>query len=102
MRSSRSAATLLNAVALSRYPGELPAGDYEVVIEEGFLPRLGSEAWRRTATHLTARGKRSCAERTETRATTDGDLKQAPSRDQAVTEKSNHSEAALFPQEDLK
>ncbi len=43
----------------------------------------------------------SRAGRTEMRVITQSDLKEALCRDQVVTE-SNNSEAALFPQEDLK
>ncbi len=100
MRSTRSTVTFSNPFTLSGYPGDLPAGDYEVLVEEELLQGLSFEAYRRTATYLTVRGKGSHAGRTELRAISDSDLKEALSRDQAATEKNDHRDAALSPQED--
>jgi hypothetical protein len=94
--------TFSNAFALSGYADELPAGDYEVVVEEELLQGLSFEAYRRTATYLTVRGRGSHAGRTEMRTITERDLELALSRDRAVTEDTNDSEAALSPLEDLK
>ena len=102
MRSTRSTVTFSNPFTLSGYPGDLPAGDYEILVEEELLQGLSFEAYRRTATYLMVRGKGTHAGRTEVRATTESDLKKALRRDVATTETNNHSEAALFPQEDLK
>ena len=102
MRSSRSTVKFSNAFELLGYPGELPAGDYEVVVEEELLQGLSFEAYRRTATYLLVQDQIGRPGRTEMRATTDSDLKQALRRDQAMNEKTNLSEAALSPQEDLK
>jgi hypothetical protein len=101
-RLSSSTVTFSKAFVLSGFPGELPAGDYEVLVEDELLQGLSFEAYRRTSTCLLVHGKGSRVGRTEMRATTESDLKTALSRDQAATEKSNHSEAALSPQEDLK
>lgn len=100
MRSTRSTVTFSNPFTLSGYPGELPAGDYEVLVEEELLQGLSFEAYRRTATYLTVRGRGRHAGRSELRATSDSDLKGALSRDAATTEMNNHSDAALSPQED--
>ena len=102
MRSIRSTVTFSNPFTLSGYPGDLPAGDYEVLVEEELLHGLSFEAYRRTATYLTVRGRGNHAGRTELRATSDSDLKEALSRDAATTETNIHSDAALSPQEDLK
>ena len=102
MRTTRSTVTFSNPFALSGYPGDLPSGDYEVLVEEEPLQGLSFEAYRRTATYLTVRGKGSRAGQSELRVTTESDLKEALSRDAATTETNNHSEAALSPQEDLK
>jgi hypothetical protein len=102
MRSTRSTMTFSNPFTLSGYPGELPAGDYEVLVEEELLQGLSFEAYRRTATYLTVRGRGGHAGRTESRAISDSDLKEALSRDRGATEQNKHSEAALSPQEDLK
>ncbi len=102
MRSTRSTVTFSNPFTLPGYPGDLPAGDYEVLVEEELLQGLSFEAYRRTATYLTVRGKGSHAGRTELRAISESDLKEALSRDAATSETYNKSEAALSPQEDLK
>ena len=102
MRSTKSTVTFLNPFTLSGYTGDLPAGDYEVLVEEELLQGLSFEAYRRTATYLTVRGRGSHAGRSELRATSEKDLKEALSRDAATTETNNHSDAALSPQEDLK
>lgn len=57
MRSTRSTVTFSNPFTLPGYPGDLPAGDYEVLVEEELLQGLSFEAYRRTATYLTVRGK---------------------------------------------
>jgi hypothetical protein len=100
MRSTRSTVTFSNPFTLSGYPGDLPAGDYEVLVEEELLQGLSFEAYRRTATYLTVRGRGSHAGRSELRAISDSDLKEALSRDAALSQTNNHSEAALSPQED--
>ena len=52
MRSTRSTLTFSNPFALPGYPGNLPPGDYEVLVEEELLQGLSFEAYRRTATYL--------------------------------------------------
>jgi hypothetical protein len=100
MRSTRSTVTFSNPFTLPGYAGDLPAGAYEVLVEEELLPGLSFEAYRRTATYLTVRGRGSHAGRSELRALSDIDLKEALSRDEGATEKNDHSDAALSPQED--
>ncbi|MGB4952260.1 MAG: hypothetical protein WBO55_16685 [Rhizobiaceae bacterium] len=100
MRSTRSTVTFSNPFTLPGYAGDLPAGDYEVLVEEELLQGLSFEAYRRTATYLTVRGRGSHAGRSELRAISDSDLKEALSRDAALSQTNNHSEAALSPQED--
>lgn len=102
MRSTRSTVTFSNRFTLPGYPGDLPAGDYEVLVEEELLQGLSFDAYRRTATYLTVRGRGGNAGRTELRAISDSDLKEALSGDRAATETNNHGEAAPSPQEDLK
>jgi hypothetical protein len=103
MRSTRSTVTFSKPFTLPGYPDDLPAGDYEVLVEEELLLGLTFEAYGRTATYLTVRGRGSHAGSTELRAISDSDLKEALSRDAATTEtkiKTDHSDAALSPQED--
>jgi hypothetical protein len=102
MRSNRSTVTFSNPFTLPGYPGDLPAGEYEVLAEEELLQGLSFEAYRRTATYLTVRGRGHHAGRSELRAISDSDLKEALSRDHAATETNYHSDAALSPPEDRK
>ncbi|WP_251134530.1 MULTISPECIES: hypothetical protein [Roseobacteraceae] len=102
MRSTRSMVTFSNPFTLQGYPGDLPAGDYEVLVEEELLQGLSFEAYRRTATYMTVRGKGAHAGRSELRLTTESDIKEALRRDADTSETNNHSEAALSPQEDRK
>jgi hypothetical protein len=102
MRSTRSTVTFSRPFTLSGYPGDLPEGDYEVLVVEELLQGLSFEAYRRTATYLTVRGSGNHAGRTELRAISENDLKEALSQDQAAADTNNHSDAALSPQEDLK
>lgn len=97
MRSTRSTVTFLNPFTLPGCPNDLPAGDYEVLVEEKLLQGLSFEAYRRTATYLTVRDRGNHAGRTELRAISENDLKEALSRDAATTETNNHSDAALSP-----
>ena len=101
MRSTRSTVTFSNPFTLPGYPEVLPAGDYDVLVEEELLQGLSFEAYIRTATYLTVRETGGHAGRTELRATSDSDLKQALGRD-ATTHATNHHSDALFPQEDMK
>jgi hypothetical protein len=94
--------TFLNPFTLPGYLGELPAGDYEVLVEEERLEGLSFEAYRRTATYLTVHPGGDRSGRTELRATSEDDLKAALNRDKAMTLNTNGSDAALSPQEDLK
>jgi hypothetical protein len=69
---------------LAGYGDALPAGEYEVVVEEELLQGLSFEAYRRTATYLTVRGTGPRAGRTEMRQVTQKDLEAALSRDRAA------------------
>ena len=102
MRSTRSTVTFSNPFTLPGYPGDLPAGDYDVLVEEELLQGLSFEAYRRTATHMTVPGRGNRAGWMELHTISERDLNEALSRDQGPTEMNNHSEAALSPQEDLK
>ncbi|WP_092066870.1 hypothetical protein [Poseidonocella pacifica] len=102
MRSSRSTVTFSNAFSLLGYRGQLPAGDYDVLVEEELLQGLTFEAFRRTATYLLVLGAGGRTGRCEMRATCESDLNEALSRDRAASRSKNDSEAALSPLEDLK
>ena len=81
MRSSKSKVTFLNAFALPDYPDELPSGAYEVIVEEELLQGVSFEAYRRTATYLTVKGRGNQASQTEMFLTTQKDLESALDRD---------------------
>ena len=102
MRSSSFKVTFLHQFSLSGIKHELPAGDYEVLIQEELLSGQGFETYRRKATYMTVPGTDDRAGWMELHAVNESDLKEALSRDRGATEKNNHSEAALSPQEDLK
>lgn len=102
MRSSTSTVTFTHPVVLSGYSDQLPAGAYEVVVEEELLQGLSFVAYRRTATYLTVRGRRGHAGCSETWPITERDLEMALRRDRALAEGPAGSEAALSPLEDLK
>jgi len=73
--------TFPNPFTLFGYLDELPAGEYEVLVEEELLEGLSFAAYRRTATYLTVRGKGRRAGHTELRPTTEKDLATALGRD---------------------
>lgn len=83
MRTSRSMITFPRPFSLTGYLGEMPAGTYEVVVEEELLQGLSFQAWRRTATYLLVQGGTAGSGRTEMRATSESDLTAAlsPARD---------------------
>lgn len=97
IRSSRSTVTFSNAFSLPGYPGELPAGDYDVLAEDELLQGLSFEAYRRTATYLHVIGRGARRGQSELRATTQGDLQAALSRDRAVIGKDSTTETARIP-----
>jgi hypothetical protein len=102
VRSSSLRVTFLHPFSLADFPDELPAADYEVLIQEEILRGQGFETYQRTATYMTVPGRGDRAGWMELHTISERDLKEALSRDAATTETNNHSDAALSPQEDLK
>lgn len=100
MRSTSSMVTFLKPFTLGKDPDELPAGDYEVVVEEELLQGLSFEAYRRTATYLMVRGRENHAGRAQLRTISEKDLNEALRRDAVTIETNKNSDAALSPQED--
>lgn len=82
MRSSMSTMIFPHPFCLSGYPGELPAGAYDVTTEEEVLRGPGFIAYRKTATFLAVAGTGRRVGRTELRRITEADLvvALAPSR----------------------
>ena len=99
MRSTKSTVTFANPFTVPGYTDGLPAGTYDVLVEEELLQGLTFEAYRRTATYLKVPGRGAHAGRTEFRSITDNDLIKALSRDAAIPATINHSDAALSPRE---
>ncbi|MBB96905.1 MAG: hypothetical protein CML68_20185 [Rhodobacteraceae bacterium] len=73
LRSSRTEVTFCRPFTLSGYPDELPAGSYELLIEEELIQEISFAAYRRTALFLMVRR----VGRTELRPITDADLDMA-------------------------
>lgn len=99
VRSTSSVVTFSNAFKMPGFQTELPAGEYEVLVEEERLEGLSFEAFRRTATYLMVRGKGSQAGRTEMRAIDERDLKEALRRDQAGNQTNTESGVSFSLQE---
>lgn len=102
VRSTKSTVTFSNPFSLPGYPGDLPAGGYELLVEEEPLQGLSFEAYRRTATYLIVPGRGKRTRHTALVSICYDDLKEALSRDASRRETSNHCEAALSPQEGSK
>lgn len=101
-RSSKSMVTFSNAFTLAGYPETLPAGDYEILIDEQLIEGLSFLAYRRTATYLTVVGKGARAGRIEMLTIIEQDLELALYRDRNPITPSLDSDAALPPLEDAK
>lgn len=51
-RTTRSTVTFAFPFVISGFPDELPAGNYEIIVEEDLLQNLSFVAYQRTATYL--------------------------------------------------
>ncbi len=76
-RSTSSTVHFLRPFTLTGYTDELPAGEYEVLVEEELLEGLSFAAYRRTATYLTVRGRGRMAGRAELLPINETDLETA-------------------------
>lgn len=101
-RSTRSMVTFANDFKIGGPQKDLPAGTYEIVVEEELLQGISFEAYRLIATHLMVRGRGKKAGQTTMRVISREDLDYAIACDQALSEITKNSDAALSPQEDLK
>ncbi|WP_303463034.1 hypothetical protein [Paracoccus sp. 1_MG-2023] len=88
--------TFLNTFTLPGYQGNLPAGEYEVLVEEELIQGLSFDAYRRTATYLSVQSKG----RTELRPTCYRDLKEALKRDANQSEIAKRNGTAFSHEED--
>lgn len=80
IRSSTKHVTFAHPFTLPGYADLLPAGDYDIHIEEELLQGLSFEAYRRTSTHMMVTAQ---AGRVEMCPVTEKDLEAAISRDLA-------------------
>ncbi len=99
-RTTTSVMTFVHPFILAGYTDELPAGDYEVIVDEELIQSLSFAAYRRTATHIMILGQKGSG-RTEMRPVAPKDLELAASIDKARSLKAKHSVAALSPLKDL-
>lgn len=79
-RPSRLTATFSHPSVLAGYADELPAGPYEVIVQEELLQGISFVAYRTAATYLLVHGKGGRAGRTGLRLFPRNDLKTAQSR----------------------
>ncbi|TMV09148.1 hypothetical protein FGK63_08560 [Ruegeria sediminis] len=77
LRSIKSTVSFPQPFTLSGYSDELPAGAYELLVEEELIEGLSFTAYRRTAIYLTIHGKGRSLGRTEMRPITWTDLETA-------------------------
>ena len=91
--------TFAHPFVISGHEGELPAGRYEVVVDEVLLEGLSFEAYRRTASFLLISGQGGQAGETSMRQIDPRDLEAALARDAARSETCEPSDAALSAQE---
>lgn len=99
-RSTKSMVTFSNDFTIGDSQRELPPGTYEILVEEELLQGLSFEVYRRTATYLMVRSRGNHTGRIEMHKITQEDLGHATARDRALSESTQHSEAALSPLED--
>lgn len=98
-RTTTSIVTFAHPFVISGYEGELPAGSYEVMVDEERLEGLSFEAYRRTASFLLISGQGGQAGETSMCQIDPRDLEAALARDLALSEKRDPSDAALSAQE---
>jgi hypothetical protein len=80
-RSTRSTVTFAHPFRIAGYDDELPAGDYEVVVDEDLLEGFSFDAYRRTASYLLVGGKAGGRGAAEMRPIDPRDLEAALARD---------------------
>lgn len=97
-RSTRSTVKFFQPFTLRGQSEVLPAGDYELLVEEELLQGLSFLAYRKTATYLIVAGKG----RTEMKEISGNDLEDLIMRDLGANDDKPKDGAASSPPEDLK
>ena len=82
-RSTKSTVTFAHPFRIAGYDDELPAGDYDVLVDEDLMEGLSFEAYRRTASYLLIGGQAGGRGPAEMRPIDPRDLDAALARDQA-------------------
>jgi hypothetical protein len=100
-RMTRDKVIFSKAFALRGSVDLLPAGEYDLIIEEERLQGLTFDAWRRVAAFLEVRPNPRAPGRTELRPVTDTELQQARTHDPARdTGTRLHSDADKLPRKE--
>jgi hypothetical protein len=99
-RTTRSAVTFARPFRIAGYEDELPAGDYQVDVDEELLEGLSFEAYRRTGTYLLVGSQAGGRGSAEMRPIDPRDLEAALVRDRALSDTAEPGEAALSPLEE--
>ncbi|MGX9857117.1 hypothetical protein ACR03S_17065 (plasmid) [Limimaricola variabilis] len=89
VRSSTSVVTFTHPFRISGYPDELPEGEYVVVVDEELLQGFSFEAYRRTGTYLTVKGRGRRTDISETRPITQKALEAALDHDRTLAAKAS-------------
>jgi hypothetical protein len=97
-RSTRSTVKIFHPFTLRGQSEVLPAGDYDILVEEELLQDMNFLAYRKTATFLIVARKG----KTEMREISGKDLEAVLKRDRAANDDQQTREAAPSPPEDLK
>jgi hypothetical protein len=84
-RTTTSIVTFAHPFVISGYEGELPAGSYELIIDEELLDGLSFEAYRRTASFLLISGQGAQPGEISMRQVDPRDLEAALARDRALS-----------------
>ena len=98
-RTARSTVTFTYPFRIAGYEDDLPAGDYQIDVDEELLEGLSLEAYRRMGTYLLIRSRASGGGCAEMRPIDPRDLEAALARDRAQSEQPKPGDAALSAQE---
>lgn len=100
-RTTTSTVSFAYPFEIDGYINALPAGDYELVVDEELLQNLSFVSYLRTATYIMIKGNNNDDSIQMHRIDPD-ELELILSLDQKRSSKPKDSEAALSPSEDLK
>ena len=98
-RTTRSAVTSAHHFRIAGYEDDLPAGEYQVDVDEELLEGLSFEAYRRTGTYLLVGSRAGGRGSAEMRPVDPRALEAALVRDRTPLDTAEPSDAALSPLE---